>query len=88
MTQDYTQERVERIRKIFSMICDPDDWKAPINRSITVEEMERLELSLEEIMESISFMTATEARCSYNLTSEGCWWHFRATGYRNGPAGP
>jgi|TARA_Y100000310_G_scaffold117504_1_gene116265 hypothetical protein len=75
MTHKQTHDELETI---FAKVCDPEDWKAPIEVWCRGE-------AVLPTCEAIRFFTATEpkveldpARMRYLITSEG---------YRAGPAG-
>ena len=70
---------LDDLRKVFDLVCDPKDWRAPI--AVWVPGAVVM-----AVVAAIEFMTATHPRVDldvnrmrYLVTSEG---------YRNGPAGP
>ena len=77
-TQMTTTLTPDELETIFAKVCDPGDWKAPIEVWCRGE-------TVLPICEAIRFFTATEpkveldtTRMRYLITSEG---------YRAGPAG-
>lgn len=71
--------------KAFDLVADPNDWKAPINRTIFADTSD---FCPEFICHAVQYFTATP--CIYKeVTRYGrkCW-RFEAAGYRAGPAGP
>lgn len=72
-----TEDHVEELQQAFRTVCNPEDWKAPINAVIKFENRNL-------VAEAISFMTATEATFE-NLGAGRL--RVRSVGYRNGPAG-
>ena len=68
----------------FKRVCDPDDWRAPINCVIRLGPENDLR-ELELIAEAVMFYAANKVRFvrlkhrTYRVTADG---------YRAGPAGP
>jgi len=61
----------------FDMVCDPDDWKGPINARITRDRVRITRAAIE-------FFTATRAEFEFGLWDVAV----KSIGYRMGPAGP
>lgn len=75
-------QHADLLRTAFSHLCDPNDWKAPIDVIVPYE-------SANVYMDAISFMTATTASATRCQTATGTpAFRLRAVGYRAGPAGP
>jgi len=72
------------MKKAFDLVAPVNDWRAPIDACVPNSELHRLKLSADDIAEAVGFYTATSAKVS----SVPGGWRFKATGYRNGPAGP
>ena len=71
------KNKQENLKKAFNKVCNPDDWKAPINAVI-------LKKDLELTREAIIHFTATVPRVNeINATHA----QVIASGYRMGPAG-
>lgn len=69
-----TQKELDRL---FGLVCDPNDWKAPINALIDPDDEDGVE-------EAIIHFTATIP----DFVPEGDKVRVTAEGYRMGPAGP
>lgn len=65
------------LKPFFDEVCNPKDWKAPIDAFIRPKDKLRT-------AEAILFFTATTARFEKQLNG---WLRVIAKGYRNGPAG-
>jgi hypothetical protein len=74
-----TAEQQEHDR-FFSKVCNPDDWKAPIDS--LCHESER-----EATAKAIIFFTATEPTFTPLQVGPRGWLRVTAKGYRMGPAG-
>lgn len=62
---------------LFNQVCDPADWKAPIECIVP--------WSMANVyMQAIEFMTAVKP----DFTRKGEQAHLSCVGYRAGPAGP
>jgi len=75
------QTRLLYLDLIFSMVCDPLDWKAPI--AAIVPNNERLR---EAIRDAVVHYTGTVP--SFQYMPADSTMIVRAVGYREGPAGP
>lgn len=64
--------------KAFDVVCDPDDWRAPIDAEVAVEEVP-------VTVAAIEYFTATSVRVT-RCHTDRC--RVRSVGYRSGPAGP
>ncbi len=64
---------------IFGMVCDADDWRAPIAAWCWGRE-------ILGVCEAIRHFTATEPTLQFNPNTRR--YLVTADGYRNGPAGP
>ena len=74
--------------RYFDLVCDPNDWKADIDKIVEVPEGVNLVTYLNAVIDSITFFTAIHA-FDINLTHVvGNKYRFKSIGYRNGPAGP
>ena len=67
-------------RRVFDLVADPADWKAPIDAFIKYA----WNISPEAVNDAIVHFTATEA----SFIHETHGFHVKAEGYRKGPAGP
>ena len=63
----------------FCMVCDRDDWKAPIDSEVR-------ECYVEKVVDAVNYFTATEVKLSAG-SKEG-FVRVQSVGYRMGPAGP
>ena len=83
----YSTEKMERV---FNYFADKDDWKNPINLSISFAVMCDAGWSRELINKSIEHYTATTPKWSAIRHTEYGYpveWNVKADGYRMGPAG-
>jgi hypothetical protein len=65
----------------FDQICDPNDWKAPIDAMVPIE-------LLGVYLKAVQFMTG-ESCTGKEVTREGVrYYRLRSIGYRAGRAGP
>ena len=71
--------KTEDLEKALDTVCDPKDWKAPIEAVVKNEADQAI------IAEAIEFFTATIAE--FTKDDNGRLWVV-ADGYRMGPAGP
>jgi hypothetical protein len=79
--KNYTPEIIEHLSNVFDQICEPFDWKSPID---AVFDISSCGFSIEDAIESVVFHTATEPKISQvGLTK----YRIRSKGYRLGPAG-
>lgn len=69
----------EILKPFFDKVCNPKDWKAPIDACIREEERFR-------VYEAIQFFTGTQADFTAMDMPIG-WLRVTSIGYRNGPAG-
>lgn len=74
-------EETMKMRKAFELVAPVEDWKGPINKALTREEIASAGTTIEEIKEAVLFMTATTATVIY-----GSKIRVTAPGYRAGPA--
>lgn len=72
--------RQDELQAAFNLVAEPDDWRKPINAMIEDKDVEI-------VREAVEYFTATTIRTSPWMGKVG-HTHVRATGYRNGPAGP
>ena len=82
MNDDFTRHKgydLDDLRKVFDIVCDPDDWRAPIAVWVSGE-------AVLPVVAAIEFMTATHPSVSLNI--ERMRYLVTSEGYRNGPAGP
>jgi hypothetical protein len=69
------------LQTAFNQICNPDDWKAPIDALVPWE-------AANVYMQAVEFMTATTCQCE-RVKKEGLYYgRLTSIGYRDGPAGP
>lgn len=74
---------VADLHKAFDHVCNPDDWRAPIDAIVPVAE-------LPLTVQAIGFYTGTGVKTNHAEIS-GCigeFWRVQSVGYRNGPCGP
>ena len=69
---------INDLREVFSAVCDPDDWKAPISAWVPGEQVKAA-------VAAIDFMTATQA--TVELDQARMRYLVSSVGYRAGPAG-
>ena len=69
-------------QKLFDKVCDPKDWKGPIDRTL---EVGYLDVEPEVIAWAIRFMTGNETTITRPTAYQV---RFESIGYRAGPAGP
>lgn len=70
-------EQQRRMHRFFSAVCNPSDWKAPIDANVP-------DADVAETSAAITFMTATEATVTSNGDGTS---RVQSIGYRRGPAG-
>jgi len=75
--QPPSPERTRLMRTIFSAVHNPADWRAPIDTTVP-------DANVDDVVASISFMTATMATVSPNGDGTS---RVQSIGYRAGPAG-
>lgn len=75
-----SEEHADLLRTAFSQICDPDDWKAPIDCIVPWA-------SASLYVQAITFMTATNPACKHVIVKGYDCAHLTSIGYRMGPAG-
>jgi len=68
----------EQLKESFDMVCNPDDWRAPIKKIIPVDD-------LDVTINAIMFFAGTQVNTRY-LKNDLC--EVSSVGYRNGPCGP
>lgn len=68
------------LKAAFNSVCDPDDWKAPIDAFVPIELLDR-----DLVERAIIHFTATTPTFAENGSGDV---HVTAAGYREGPAGP
>lgn len=80
----------ETLAAAFDLVCNKNDWKAPIDCIVKIPEAS----VKETISDAIEFFTATVAKWELiggdphgPIATRGLWWRVRAEGYRRGPAG-
>ena len=78
--------RQEILRAAFNVLCNPVDWKAPINALLDPQDA-----NIGLYIEAVQFMTATAP--SLFITNNpapmgGYYLRLVSEGYRAGPAGP
>ena len=77
--------RREDLDQAFELVADPTDWRAPIDKVITMPDV----IYGATIKAAVEFFTATPARIK--LLSINCGKpsvRIQSIGYRAGPAGP
>lgn len=67
----------------FDMVANPNDWRAAIDAVVPRDRLSMFGYDPAVIAHAVQFMTATP--CEYIAGETDV--HFRATGYRMGPAG-
>lgn len=86
------------MKKAFALVCPTRrgaHWKAAVNQIVTAAELREAGVSIEQVLRSVAFMTATEAKalplrarvalgCSANETAPD--YVVQAGGYWAGPA--
>ena len=71
----------EDLHATFHAICDPADWRAPIDAVVSPEHCA-------VAIAAVIYKTATEPKAAYLDTSFGMMVRVTSEGYREGPAGP
>lgn len=82
MNEDLTHYKgflVDDLRKVFDVVADPNDWKAPIAVWVSGE-------NVLPVVAAIEFHTATNPTVQLDTTRMR--YLVESEGYRNGPAGP
>jgi len=84
-TGGYGRERLDRV---FKLVHEEDDWKAPIDAIVNLEHPD-INGEMNVIREAVVFFTGTapELYAVPGLTPDK-FIHVLALGYRNGPCGP
>lgn len=67
-------------RAAFDQICDPADWKGPINALVPWE-------AASVYVDAVKYMTATEPMGRHVVKEGVSYCHITSVGYRMGPAG-
>ncbi len=70
---------IDDLRKVFDLVCDPEDWRAPIAVLVLGE-------AVLPVVAAIEFHTATNPTVSLNI--DRMQYLITSEGYRNGPTGP
>ena len=73
----------EVLRKAFDQVCDPNDWRGPIDALVPLT-------SSDIYVQAVEFMTATKPtlKLSGHYGSDGhLMLRLQSVGYRAGPAG-
>lgn len=92
----YAQELARR-GLISQEAADHQDWRGEIARAVTLEAMQAEGLTLQNVEDSIRYMTGTSAQIVPSRIAGEPWVSYReerpgflflAIGYRKGPAGP
>lgn len=65
-------------RRVFELVCDADDWKAPIDAWVDVD-------AVGAIARAVEFFTATAIEVAEQAGGRA---RVTSIGYRMGPAGP
>ena len=79
VTLDLNNAERETLKPVFDMVCDKDDWKAPIHAHFNPNEVAQ-----DTVKRAVMFFTATEA--TFTPITENCT-RVESIGYRAGPAG-
>lgn len=67
-------------RAAFDQVCDPADWRGPINCLVPWD-------VANIYMQAIEFMTGVKPECTHTVDSGRRSAHLVCVGYRNGPCG-
>lgn len=73
----------EALKKAFDTVCDPNDWKGPIDCFVTAD-------NVAVVVAAIQFYTATTPKVEAvkdNRTANSTLFRVKSEGYRKGPAG-
>ena len=78
---------LKQLEDAFNLVCNPNDWRDTINKTILVDDEE----TIERITDAVIFYTSTAAtvrRIKDIRNPKKIRVNVKATGYRMGPAGP
>ena len=81
----------DRLKKAFDLVCDPDDWRKKIDKTLYLDSKGKVVetgVTIDEVREAIVFFTATEPTAKEVPASVGIAVRVTSVGYRAGPAGP
>jgi len=73
----------DEYQDLFNQVCDPLDWKGPIDAVVNVEIP-----WLNDIMDAITYFTGIPATDIEVECISSDKWIIKCVGYRNGPCGP
>jgi hypothetical protein len=84
-TKNWVEEmnaKLPKLRAAFDKVANPDDWKGEIYARVIISNFDELT----EIHEAVVHFTGTVPSFEYDAAAKVTV--VKATGYRNGPAGP
>ena len=87
--ENLDKKTLRRMDACFKYLTNPDDWRDPICKNVTLREMVKRGWTRLFIKNVIRYYTATECTFTPRLlysTGEG-YLVVESVGYRNGPAG-
>jgi aminopeptidase-like protein len=76
-------KREQHLRKSFDMVKSHVHWKEPIDAKVSLDEISRYRITIEDIKEAIEYYTATVPE----VETIGRTLKVKAKGYRLGPMG-
>jgi hypothetical protein len=76
-------KREKHLRKSFDMVKSSVHWKEPIDSKVSLDEMSRYRVTIEDIKEAVEYYTATIPE----VEIIGRLLKVKAKGYRLGPMG-
>lgn len=79
LAQSY-DDYLAMLKTMFSQVCDPDDWKNPINALVPYG-------AAPVYIKAIKLMTGAPCECRRSFVKGKPYAHITSVGYRAGPAG-
>jgi aminopeptidase-like protein len=76
-------KREKHLRKAFDMVKSNVHWKEPIDAKVSLDEMSRYRITIDDIKEAVEYYTATVPE----VETVGRLLKVKAKGYRLGPMG-
>ena len=88
MENSLDKKTLKKMETCFKFFTDPNDWRGPICKNVTLMEMKKCGWTQMFIRNVIRHYTATETTFTPRLLYSGeGYFVVESVGYRNGPAG-
>lgn len=79
-----TNARHTFLDKVFALVSDPRDWRAPIQKRVPKSKLEAMGATVDDIRQAVFDTTASMPEIAETETA----YVVKGVGYRHGPAGP